>query len=48
MRSQDGQRLTNIQRELEARSLEVRHMQEMLEAQKQEAEAVLRQKVGTI
>eukprot|EP00057_Strongylocentrotus_purpuratus_P013978 XP_011668452.1 PREDICTED: myosin heavy chain, striated muscle [Strongylocentrotus purpuratus] len=45
LRSQDGQRLTNIQRELEARSLEVRHMQEMLEAQKAEAEAVLRQKI---
>ncbi|XP_041462220.1 coiled-coil domain-containing protein 158-like isoform X2 [Lytechinus variegatus] len=45
LRSHEGQRLTNIQRELEARSLEVRHMQDMLETQKEQAQAVLRQKV---
>ncbi|XP_063955162.1 coiled-coil domain-containing protein 158-like [Lytechinus pictus] len=45
LRSHEGQRLTNIQRELEARSLEVRHMQEMLETHKEQAQALLRQKI---
>ena len=46
LRSQEGQRLTNVQRELEARSLEVRHMEEMLTTQKDEAHVQLQQIVN--
>ncbi|XP_072170965.1 uncharacterized protein [Diadema setosum] len=45
LRSQEGQRLTNMQRELEDRSLEVRHMEEILVSYKEQAQSQLQQKM---